>query len=110
MACTGNAFRNIPEGSYGQLFREMSKMLSEQKQHRYCAQDIIKLNHKKLRDYSRECRVCKRIGRVDDEGVCPLCRKIESLSKNVLYSEFFSVVLGNSFILSTVFFVLARSR
>lgn len=96
VACTGNAFRNIPEGSYGQLFREMSKMLSEQKQHRYCAQDIIKLNHKKLRDYSRECRVCKRIGRVDDEGVCPLCRKIESLSKNVLYSEFFSVVLGNS--------------
>lgn len=79
VACTGNAFRNIPEGSYGQLFREMSKMLSEQKQHRYCAQDIIKLNHKKLRDYSRECRVCKRIGRVDDEGVCPLCRKIESL-------------------------------
>lgn len=46
VACTGNAFRNIPEGSYGQLFREMSKMLSEQKQHRYCAQDIIKLNHK----------------------------------------------------------------
>ena len=71
-------------------------MLSEQKQHRYCAQDIIKLNHKKLRDYSRECRVCKSIGRVDDEGVCPLCRKIESLSKNVLYSEFLSVVLGNS--------------
>lgn len=28
--CAGNAFRNVPEGSYAELFREMSKMLSSQ--------------------------------------------------------------------------------
>lgn len=93
--CTGNAFRNIPEGSYTKLFREMSKMLSNQKQHRYTATEIINLNHRKAEDYSRECKVCKKIGHVDEEGVCPLCRKIEKLSKNVLYTDFFSVVLEN---------------
>ena len=93
--CTGNAFRNIPEGSYTKLFQEMSKMVSDQKQHRYTAAEIINLNHRKAEDYSRECKVCKKIGHVDEEGVCPLCRKIEKLSKNVLYMDFFSVVLEN---------------
>ena len=80
--CTGNAFRNVPEGSYTELFRKMSKMLSLQKQHRYTAREIIRLNNRKEQDYSRECKVCKKIGHVDEEGVCPLCRKIEKLSKN----------------------------
>lgn len=93
--CTGNAFRNIPEGSYTNLFREMSRMLSMQKQHRYTAAEIIRLNHRKAEDYSRECKVCKKIGQMDAEGVCPLCRKIEKLSQNVLHAEFFSVVLEN---------------
>ena len=91
--CTGNTFRNVPEGSYAELFREMSKMHSEQKQHRYSAKEIISLNHHKEQDYSRECKVCKRIGQVDEEGVCDLCRRIERLSKDVLYSDFFSVIL-----------------
>ena len=93
--CTGNTFRNVPEGSYTKLFQEMSKMVSDQKQHRYTAAEIINLNHRKAEDYSRECKVCKKIGNVDEEGVCPLCRKIEKLSKNVLYTDFFSVVLEN---------------
>ena len=70
-------------------------MLSLQKQHRYTAREIIRLNNRKEQDYSRECKVCKKIGHVDEEGVCPLCRKIEKLSKNVLYADFFSVVLEN---------------
>lgn len=94
--CTGNAFRNVPEGSYTNLFQKMSMMISDQKQHRYNAKEIIELNHRKAEDYSRECKVCKKIGSVDDEGVCPLCRKIEKLSKNVLYTDFFSVVLENT--------------
>lgn len=57
--CTGNAFRNVPEGSYTELFRKMSKMLSLQKQHRYTAREIIRLNNRKEQDYSRECKVCK---------------------------------------------------
>lgn len=55
-----NAFRNVPEGSYTELFRKMSKMLSLQKQHRYTAREIIRLNNRKEQDYSRECKVCKK--------------------------------------------------
>ena len=56
-------------------------MLLLQKQHRYTAREIIRLNNRKEQDYSRECKVCKKIGYVDEEGVCALCRKIEKLSK-----------------------------
>lgn len=91
--CSANTLRNDPQGSYAELFRAVSGMLSEEKQHRYTAEDIIWLNSRREADYSRECKVCKSIGQVDEEGICPLCRKIETLSKSVLYSDFFSVVL-----------------
>ena len=91
--CSADTLRNEPEGSYSELFHAVSRMLSKEKQHRYSAEDIIMLNHRKTADYSRECKVCKTIGQVDEEGVCSFCRKIERLSQSVLYSEFFSVVL-----------------
>ena len=91
--CTANALRNIPDGSYGELFRTVGKRISEEKQHRYTAEDIIWLNNRKTDDYSRECKVCKKIGHVDADNVCPLCRKIERFSANVLYSDFFTVEL-----------------
>lgn len=93
--CSANTLRNEPEGSYSELFHAVSRMLSEEKQHRYSAEDIMMLNHRRIDNYTRECKVCKTIGQVDEEGVCAFCRKIERLSKNVLYSEFFSVVLEN---------------
>ena len=58
--CTANALRNIPDGSYGELFRTVGKRISEEKQHRYTAEDIIWLNNRKTDDYSRECKVCKK--------------------------------------------------
>lgn len=91
--CSADNLRNKPEGSYGELFREIGKMLSWKKQHRYSAEEIIRLNSRVADDYTRECKVCKKIGHVDEEGVCQLCKKIENLSKDVLYSDFFSVVL-----------------
>lgn len=67
--------------------------ISKAKLHRYTAEEIIALNQYRADDYTRECKVCKRIGQVDEKGVCPLCRKIEALSGNVLYDTFFSIVL-----------------
>lgn len=90
--CDANALKNEPEGSYADIFHTISRMLSEEKMHRYSSEDIIRLNRRKAEDYSRECKVCKTIGEVDEEGVCFLCRQIETFSKHVLYSEFFSVI------------------
>ena len=93
VACSANALRNVPEGSYSELFRGMSEMLSKAKLHRYSAEEILWLNHRAAEDNTRECKVCKKAGQVDERGVCSFCGKIEALSKNVLYSDFFSIVL-----------------
>ena len=91
-AGSADSLKNVPEGSYAHLFEEVGRQISSRKSHRYTAQDILELNAKEHRDYTRECKVCRRIATVDAEGVCPFCRAIESFSRNILYSEFFSVV------------------
>lgn len=94
--CSANALRNVPDGSYIELYHTMSAMISKQKLHRYEAEDILWLNHRQMDDYTRECKVCKNIGHVDADGVCPTCQKISALSKNILYDAFFGVVKDTS--------------
>lgn len=90
--CSADSLRNVPEGSYTELFQKLGSEISKNKGHRYNAEDIIGLNNLHEKDYSRECKVCKSIGHVDEEGVCELCRKIEKFSQNVLYAKFFTVL------------------
>ena len=89
--CSSMSLRNEPEGSYGQIFKDASAMISKQKLHRYRAEDIIKLNRKEHIDYSRECRVCHRLGRLDEEDHCMMCGYMKKLSANVLYADFFMI-------------------
>lgn len=94
--CSANALKNVPEGSYSDIFRRISNAISSHKNNRYTAQDIIRFNSEKIQDYTRECRVCKRIGKVTDEDICPVCKAIERFSKNILYDDFFTVSLEES--------------
>lgn len=94
--CSGNNLRNIPEGSYADLYRQISKEISGQKLHRYTPDQIIRLNRRMAEDYTRECKVCRRIGHVNEDGVCVLCEKFERLSANVLYSDFFTVSMAGN--------------
>lgn len=93
--CSAKTLKNEPEGSYSDLFRSVSAALSENKSHRYTAKQIIALNHAGKKDYSRECSVCRSVGEVNDDNVCPICAAMTELSKEVLYTDFFSVVLGD---------------
>ena len=101
--CSSLELQNDPIGSYGQLFHRMSERISDQKMNRYKAADIIKLNHKTIEDYTRECAVCKRIGRVNENGICPSCAGIMKLSGKVLYADFFAVTKDNADGLSMLF-------
>lgn len=92
VACSADSLRNVPEGSYTELFQKLGRKISENKLHRYTADEIINLNYHIEKDYSRECKVCRHIGNVDEDGVCELCRKIEKFSQKVLYAKFFTVV------------------
>ena len=66
----------MPDGSYSEIYRKLSMMISKQKQHRYEAADILWLNRRKMDDYTRECKVCKNIGHVNKEG------RLYNLSEN----------------------------
>lgn len=92
--CSGRTLWNEPEGSYAQLFRAVSAALSRGKSHRYSAEQIIALNRREAEDYTRECSICRRIGHLDADGHCPICRKMKTLSANVLYADFFAVSRG----------------
>ena len=92
--CSGNSFQNIPDGSYQEIFKNISRTISIKKSRRYSADDINKLNSLKYDDYSRECKVCRKIGNVDNDDVCDMCRAMEKLSQKVLYGDFFSVIKG----------------
>lgn len=92
-SCSSNTLKNEPDGSYSQLFREVGNEISKQKANRYTAKDIIAFNSTPVEDYTRECKVCRRIGKTDENGVCEICSAIEGFSKNILYDEFFAVSL-----------------
>lgn len=93
--CSANQLRNVPEGSYAELYRTISNKISEKKICRYDAEDIIAFNSKRLDNYERECCVCKRIGNVNKDGECAYCSAIKAMSKDILNSEFFIVTMKN---------------
>ena len=92
--CSANGLSNLPEGSYGKIFRQISEEIGNRKSRRYSARDIQMLNSRKYSDYTRECKVCKKLSGVDEEGICPLCRAIQRFSANILYDEVFIIRRG----------------
>lgn len=89
--CNANALKNYPRGSYSDIFRKVSNMLSEKKAHRYSASQIISLNSVLKKDYTRECKICKTMDNLNEDNVCHTCDAIQKLSKHILYSDYFAI-------------------
>lgn len=89
---SADMLKNIPEGSYSQLFKEIGNKLSSRKANKYSVNDILNMNTINKDDYTKECKVCKRLEKVDDSGMCPTCSKLKNMSKDILYQSFFIVV------------------
>ena len=89
--CSSNDLKNRPVGSYSQIYRHISEQMSEQKSHRYSAEQIRQLNTPGDDDHTRECSSCKRMGKIDAEGLCPVCASLKSLSASILYQDFYSI-------------------
>ena len=90
--CNSNALRNQPEGSYADIFKELSAQLAKKKRMRYTAKQIIRLNQKKKSKYALECKVCKKIDDVSDEGMCQFCEAVTLFSNHILKADIFTVV------------------
>lgn len=91
-ACSGEMLRNEPQGSYKDIFRTVSKSISSRKASRYTASQLLKLNNRNHEDYSRECKVCRRIDKLDDSNECSVCSAIKKLSSSILKDSFFGVL------------------
>lgn len=89
-AATANSLKNIPQGSYSELYINVSRMISEKKSRRYDAQTIRNLNSRSF-DGKRECKVCRRSGILKDDK-CSVCNSLEKLSGNILKRDFFTVI------------------
>ena len=68
--CSSNDFQNKPNGSYANIFKNISRMISKKKASRYSAKQLMSLNNIKIKDTTRECCVCRRIGKLNDEEMC----------------------------------------
>lgn len=90
--CSAHDLENIPGGSYSELFKSLSSLLSEQKSCRYTAGQIIQLNSRKRKDDTRECRVCKNSSAVNRDDMCLFCSAMEAFSGDILYKDFFTVI------------------
>ena len=89
--CSANDLKNEPQGSYSDTFKKIGSIISDKKLRRYTPKQIRILNNRKAEDYTRECKVCKRLGKLNEENQCEMCQAIIQLSKNVLYTDFFVI-------------------
>lgn len=89
--CSADVLRNIPDGSYSELFRNVSRMISRQKSNRYNASQLISINNRVSGDYTRECKVCRRLGKLNEFGECHICGAIKDFSNDILKANYFVV-------------------
>ena len=93
--CSANDLKNMPEGSYRRMFREVSRKLSEQKRCRYTASDIIRLRSVN-NEGGRECRICHRSDRLSEGDICTVCAALTNTSDALLRNAFFAVEKGEN--------------
>lgn len=96
--CSSENLQDNPVGSYAGLYRQISQSLSDNKAQRYSAADILALNERAMEDDSRECKVCRHAGKVNPDGICPLCAAMQGLSEHIMsekYKFFAALSKGN---------------
>ena len=88
--CSAMDLRNEPEGSYRNIFKMVSSMISQNKAHRYSASQFISLN-KDSQNHLRECKVCRSTDRLTEENICSICDGLIQMSRRILHQKLFAV-------------------
>ena len=94
-ACSANTLKNYPKGSYENLFKEVSKALSNEKISRYSANEIRHMNSFRNEESTRECKVCGRVDHLTDEDICEYCNSFKRISRDILNKSFGFVTVTN---------------
>ena len=90
-ACSSNSLRNKSPGSYSDIFRSVTRMISDKKLHRYSADELRTLNSQKLHG-ERECAVCRRVGSLNEKNRCFICSSFEKFASDVMKYKYFAVI------------------
>lgn len=90
-ACSANDLKNEPDGSYREIFRQVSTKISTHKLHRYSAAQISALGAAAQQAGLRECTLCHRTDQLTDEGKCVICAGLEAFSREIQSKPFFAV-------------------
>lgn len=85
-----NTLRNVPQGSYEEMYLKISRMMSQKKAHRYDAETIHFLNNQSY-EGKRECKVCQRIAKLQD-GKCTICNTLEKLGSKIMHYDCFAIL------------------
>ncbi|MGN0241168.1 MAG: type III-A CRISPR-associated protein Cas10/Csm1 [Candidatus Weimeria sp.] len=93
--CSSDDLKNKPIGSYSKIYMDISEQMSKHKSHRYSAEQIRELNTPRDDDHTRECSSCKHLGKINNEGLCPVCAALKRLSADILHQDFYSIVRSN---------------
>lgn len=89
--CNSNDLQNAHVGSYKLIFKNISKSIAYKKSSRYKKEEILNLNNNTILDSERECHICKRSDNLNINNECSICASLNTLSKYVQTSDFFSV-------------------
>lgn len=85
---SANNFRDKPQNSYSQLFKNLSNQLSQQKMTRYTRENIEYLNTKMKPDGDLECNNCNRTDTVNENGYCEMCDSIIKVSSSLIDKDY----------------------
>ena len=91
-AASANDLKNDPKGSYKKAFETVSEQISAKKSNRYSAAEIFELNFAEKKTGTRECSICRRSGKLDDNNRCEICSSLISISTDIMNKDFFCVV------------------
>ncbi len=100
VACSADDLANKPDRAHADgrrfrdLFRTLSRRLSEAKACRYTASEIAGLNFGGMGadDHERECTECHRSDlAINEEGKCSLCASLGAISKQLVNKDVFVV-------------------
>lgn len=89
-SCAPETFKDGGGEKYGDLFRNVSKALSDNKLNRYSAEDLINLNFKEIKNNERECNICHRTDRIhesEDGMICENCLDIQRFSREIIKAK-----------------------
>lgn len=87
-----SALSNEPEGSYAQVFKNLSKDISAKKLCKYSLEQLQKWNEEVLVDDQRECKICYRPDYLKADNICKYCESIISVSNAIMENDIFLLV------------------